>query len=163
MTKPLVLTKPLVKSGVNDAGFLACDVDSVTAKIKKDFGDRLRLLREAMGMTMSDLSVECGASRSHLSTAARTGNCQMILLHQLRERTHVDLTWLIAGVGELDRAKLRHLTEAQRKALLEELQKKRAAEIARKTKNKPRSPPSGKVRTPATKEEVAETKRSRRG
>ena len=152
MTKPLVLSKSLVKVCVHDAVFEACDAAEVATKQRSALGERLQELADAYGMVLGALALESGTTRTHLQTIADSGNCQLKVIAGIYERTRVDLNWLIAGVGELNRETLRHLSA-----------KERAARIAERTKRRPKLSPSVKVRVGPTKDDPSGSKRPRRG
>ena len=67
----------------------------------KDFGSRLRMLRNACGLTQEELCDELGISDTHyrkIEAGSRTGSLELIV--EMAEYFHVSLDYLLLGATE---------------------------------------------------------------
>jgi transcriptional regulator with XRE-family HTH domain len=110
------------------------DSSVIDAESMTDIGKRLDQLRKRLGWTWRRFSTECGFTPTHMSTMVERGNMTAESLKRIRERTRVNLNWLVCEEEEMGV----HLTADQQ-----------AESIERRTRRRP--PPSDPPSKPPTR------------
>lgn len=60
-------------------------------------GKRILRLRNAYGWSQRRLAEECGLSPAAIEKVVKSGSCRSDTLQKIRERTGVNLNWLVSG------------------------------------------------------------------
>jgi hypothetical protein len=72
------------------------DIEAMTPLVK-----RLDEVRKKFGWSWRQFSIECGLHPQHMPTIKDRGNMTVETLERIRQRTKVNLNWLVCGVEDM--------------------------------------------------------------